>query len=252
MSGGTLSFGLEDTFIVVGERINPTGKKKAAGKAAEGDLDLVLGFAQSRRPAPGAEVLDINMGMSGIDEKRDDAAGHYRDGRRDFSALSIDSSHVDSTGGGAAAISGPGADQFYFHGIRKIRKTAAHCEKIRRYVYSASSFGCGTSQEPEEKDTDYPSDYRACLCLGHGKRRYHCGRASDYGGANPGAALEALETIRYCRANGLATTILRSVQYFVWTAGAELCRIRLFSGQWPYRGRTDDGHGSQSVAGAAA
>ena len=63
----TLAFGLDDPFMIVGERINPTGKKKLQGELREGCLNLVCEYAQSQ-VEEGASVLDINVGMSGIDE----------------------------------------------------------------------------------------------------------------------------------------------------------------------------------------
>jgi 5-methyltetrahydrofolate--homocysteine methyltransferase len=53
---------------VVGERINPTGKKKLKEDLREGKFSLVRQFATEQTSA-GAALLDVNMGMSGIDEK---------------------------------------------------------------------------------------------------------------------------------------------------------------------------------------
>ena len=64
----THSFGLDDGFFVVGERINPTGKKALQAQLREGSFEKVIQFAEEQE-ACGAKVLDINMGMSGIDEK---------------------------------------------------------------------------------------------------------------------------------------------------------------------------------------
>ena len=64
----SLSFGLDDNFMIVGERINPTGKKKLQALLREGDLSMVSDFARSQEEE-GAAILDINVGMSGIDEK---------------------------------------------------------------------------------------------------------------------------------------------------------------------------------------
>ena len=64
----THSFGLEDGFFVVGERINPTGKKALQAQLREGNFEKVIQFAEEQETC-GAKVLDINMGMSGIDEK---------------------------------------------------------------------------------------------------------------------------------------------------------------------------------------
>lgn len=66
----TLSFTLDSGFIVVGERINPTGKKKLQEELRQNITDRVLQFTQEQEAA-GAGILDINVGMSGIDEKQD-------------------------------------------------------------------------------------------------------------------------------------------------------------------------------------
>jgi len=62
-----LSFGLSDNLMIVGERINPTGKKKLQEELREGNLDMVVKFAKEQEEE-GAKILDINVGMSGIDE----------------------------------------------------------------------------------------------------------------------------------------------------------------------------------------
>ena len=58
----------DGNFLVVGERINPTGKKKLQAQLKEGKLDLVREMALEQE-ANGARILDVNMGMNGIDEK---------------------------------------------------------------------------------------------------------------------------------------------------------------------------------------
>ena len=52
---------------VVGERINPTGKKAFQAELLSGDLGRVLTFAEEQTAA-GAELLDVNLGLGGIDE----------------------------------------------------------------------------------------------------------------------------------------------------------------------------------------
>ena len=59
---------LDGNFMVVGERINPTGKKKLQAELREGSLNLVRTMAREQEEN-GARILDINMGMNGIDEK---------------------------------------------------------------------------------------------------------------------------------------------------------------------------------------
>ncbi|HDN79477.1 MAG: pterin-binding protein [Chloroflexi bacterium] len=53
--------------VIIGERINPTGKKKLAAALEAGDLELVRKEALAQVEA-GADVLDVNVGAAGVDE----------------------------------------------------------------------------------------------------------------------------------------------------------------------------------------
>ena len=52
---------------VVGERLNPTGKKRFQQALRENDLDYLVRCAVEQQDA-GAEILDLNVGLPGIDE----------------------------------------------------------------------------------------------------------------------------------------------------------------------------------------
>lgn len=53
---------------IIGERINPTGKKRFKQALVEKDMDYILGQATEQIEA-GAEILDVNVGHPEIDEK---------------------------------------------------------------------------------------------------------------------------------------------------------------------------------------
>ena len=53
--------------VIIGERINPTGRKKLAAALEAGNLDYVVELA-TNQVAWGADVLDVNVGVPGIDE----------------------------------------------------------------------------------------------------------------------------------------------------------------------------------------
>lgn len=53
--------------VIIGERINPTGKKKLSAALAAGDLNIVEKEALSQTEM-GADVLDVNVGAAGVDE----------------------------------------------------------------------------------------------------------------------------------------------------------------------------------------
>lgn len=85
---------LDGKFMVIGERINPTGKKKLQAELKEGSLSMVRTMA-TEQEENGAQILDINMGMNGIDEKQMMLDAIYEVTSTVDLPLCIDSSHVD-------------------------------------------------------------------------------------------------------------------------------------------------------------
>ncbi len=54
-------------FVIIGERINPTGRKKLAAEMAAGDFSTVIADVTSQVEA-GAQMLDVNAGIPLADE----------------------------------------------------------------------------------------------------------------------------------------------------------------------------------------
>lgn len=67
-SSRTVFFGFNTPVAIVGERINPTGKKKLQAELKEGLTHEIRRFAVEQLEM-GASILDVNVGMPGIDEK---------------------------------------------------------------------------------------------------------------------------------------------------------------------------------------
>lgn len=65
--GKDVVIGIDKPFVMIGEKINPTGNKKLAAALKEGSYDFALELAK-RQIAWGAEVLDVNVGVPMIDE----------------------------------------------------------------------------------------------------------------------------------------------------------------------------------------
>jgi 5-methyltetrahydrofolate--homocysteine methyltransferase len=63
----TVIIGPEKPFTIIGERINPTGRKQLAQELKEGDLSRIASDAIAQVEA-GAMVLDVNVGIPMIDE----------------------------------------------------------------------------------------------------------------------------------------------------------------------------------------
>ncbi len=58
---------LDAPFVIIGEKINPTGRKKLAAALKEGNYDYVEQLALKQVEA-GADILDVNVGVPGLDE----------------------------------------------------------------------------------------------------------------------------------------------------------------------------------------
>ena len=63
----SVTIGAEQPFCVIGERINPTGRKKFAEELRAGDLSTVT-FDALAQVQDGANMLDVNAGIPLVDE----------------------------------------------------------------------------------------------------------------------------------------------------------------------------------------
>ncbi len=63
----TVEISRDSPTVIIGERINPTGRKKVLAALKEGDFDIVRRDAEDQ-VAAGAAILDVNAGVPGADE----------------------------------------------------------------------------------------------------------------------------------------------------------------------------------------
>lgn len=200
----TIAFGLSDNFIIVGERINPTGKKKLQAALKEGSMELVTEFAESQE-ACGAGILDVNMGMSGIDEKAMMLKAIETVSGVTSLPLSIDSSHVDVL---EAALR-------RYPGRALINSISFEKAKVDALLPVAKKYGAmfillplsdeGLPKDLDEKINIIEAVQEKALALGLTKEDIVVDGLVATVGANKNAALETLSTIRYCKEKGLAT-----------------------------------------------
>ena len=200
----THSFGLDDGFFVVGERINPTGKKALQAQLREGSFEKVIQFAEEQ-DACGAKVLDINMGMSGIDEKASMLRALEEVSGVTNLPLSLDSSYVEVL---EAALRN-------YPGRALVNSVSLETEKFEKLLPIVAKYGAmfillplsdaGLPKDIEEKTEIIHKIYDRALSLGMCKEDIVVDGLVATVGANPKAALETLETIRYCKENGFAT-----------------------------------------------
>ena len=200
----TVSFGLNDPFMIIGERINPTGKKKLQEQLREGSLEMVLDFAMQQEEC-GAALLDINVGMSGIDEREMMLKVLEEVTVASSLPLSLDSSHIDVL---EAALR-------KYPGRALINSISAETEKLEKLLPLAKKYGAmfillplsdeGLPANLDEKIAIIEKIVQKACSLGLTKEDIIVDGLVATVGANPDAAKEVLETIRYCKKNGLAT-----------------------------------------------
>ncbi len=66
---GSVAFKRGKPFVIIGESINPTGKKKLQKELSEGKTSLIRHLAREQEKS-GASLLDVNVGVGGIDEAK--------------------------------------------------------------------------------------------------------------------------------------------------------------------------------------
>lgn len=200
----TVAFGLEDNFLIVGERINPTGKKKLQEQLRAGSLEMVCGFAEEQE-ACGADILDINMGMGGIDEKEMMLKAIDAVSGVTSLPLSLDSSHVDVLEAalrrypGRALINSISYEKVKFDSLLPVAKKYG----AMFVLLPLSDEGLPGSLAEKIAIIEKIQE-RACE-LGMRKEDIVVDGLVTTVGANKNAAVETLETIRYCKANSLAS-----------------------------------------------
>ena len=201
----TLAFGLDDAFFVIGERINPTGKKKLQEELRTGNMERVFSFAEEQEEN-GARVLDVNFGMSGIDEKAMMCQAIDKLQEVTNLPLCIDTSHVDVM---EAALR-------RYSGRALINSISMETEKVKQLLPIAKKYGAmfillplsdkGLPENLDEKIFLINELLERATALGFTKEDIVVDGLVTTVGANKNAGVETLETIRYCKANGLATT----------------------------------------------
>ena len=191
-------------FYMIGERINPTGKKKLQEELRCNRLDMVLQFAKEQEEQ-GASVLDINVGMSGIDEqkKMEDVLDAVL--IETNLPLSLDSSNVD----------------VLEHALRRypgralVNSVSLEKVKIEKLLPIVKKYGAmfillplsdeGLPKSKQEKTAIIEEIVSRAKELGFEKSDIIVDGLVTTVAANPNAAIETLETIAYCKKNDLAT-----------------------------------------------
>lgn len=201
---GYLAFGLDDPFMIVGERINPTGKKKLQAQLRENNLDMVCDFVQQQEN-DGASVLDVNVGMSGVNEKS--LMLKVLDEVTMLTALPLCIDSSDAQVMESALRRYPGR--------ALINSISLEKGKAEKFLPIAQKYGAmfillpvgknGLPRDNEEKKQTILELTKLAEGYGLGLQDIVVDGLVATVGADPDAAMNTLDTIRFCHDHGYAT-----------------------------------------------
>ena len=189
---------LDGPFMVIGERINPTGKKKFQETLRNGSLSMVVDFAREQEEK-GANILDVNMGMNGIDEKQMMLDSIYEVTSAVDLPLCLDTSHVDVMEAalriypGRALINSISAEEPKMQDMLKLAK------KYGAMFITLPLSGAGLPKDINEKKQHINTVLTAAESMGLRKEDAVVDVLVQTVGAEGTAGLQCFETIEYCK-----------------------------------------------------
>ena len=194
-----------EKFTVIGERINPTGKKALQEQLRSGSLELVRQMAEAQEEN-GAEILDINMGTNGIDEKEMMLKAVNEVSTVSDCPLCIDSSYPEVI---EAALR-------IYPGRALINSISCEKEKFETLLPIAKKYGAafillpltdeGIPETTKKKHTILHDALKKIYEAGFSKEDIIVDALAATIGADPNAALSCLETFVHCKNDlGLAS-----------------------------------------------
>ena len=194
-------------LLIVGERLNPTGKKTLQQELLEGRMTLVRQIAREQEDQ-GADLLDVNVGVPGIDEVKTIRQMINLLATSTALPLVIDSPKMETI---EAALR-------YYPGRALINSISGEKEKLRKLLPLAAKYGAMFILLPlTEGEIPETAEKRKIII------REICREAGRYGltkddfvvdglvmtvASNPRAAAEALKTVQWCTEKFKCRTIL--------------------------------------------
>ncbi len=201
-----LEFSLGGPFQIVGERINPTGKKRLQQELYAGSLELVTQMALEQK-AHGASVLDLNVGLGGIDEQETMVKVMQQVSQTVDLPLCVDSS---DPGVVEAALR-------QYPGRALVNSISCEPVKQKQLLPVVKKYGAmfillplsenGMPKNAEERWENIQTVLKEAYALGFEKEDIIVDALATSAAAEPGAAREILATIELCARHGLATIL---------------------------------------------
>jgi len=145
-----VNIGFSQPFVMIGERINPTGRKILAAEMKEGDYSRVEADAIAQ-VAAGAQMLDVNAGIPLTDEPAILAESIRRIQAVVDVPLSIDSSIIEALEAGLAVYQGRPLVNSTTGETEVLERVLPLIKKYDAAVVAISNDETGISEDPNER-----------------------------------------------------------------------------------------------------
>ncbi len=200
-------FKKSDPLVIVGERINPTGKKDLQQELLVGKYSLVRQMAKDQEQA-GADLLDVNIGVPNIDEQKTIKDIVYLLSTATELPLVIDSSNMDTI---ATALR-------LYPGRALLNSISGEPDKIERLLPLAAKYGAMFILLPlTGKILPETAEKRIAIIRDIFKQAQACGFTKEdivvdglvmTVASDPAAPVETLKTIEWCTSTFGCRTIV--------------------------------------------
>ncbi|HHT98132.1 MAG TPA: dihydropteroate synthase, partial [Clostridiales bacterium] len=202
-----IEINLDGKFIIIGERINPTGKKNLQEELRNDSFNIVGNMAIEQEEM-GANILDINVGMNGIDEKQTMINAMEMALSKSNLPLAIDSSHIEVI---EVALR-------LYPGRALINSISLEKDRADILLPMAKKYGAmfillplthkGLPKDFDEKKSIIKTLVNKAFEYGLSKEDIIVDGLVNTVAANKNAAADTIETIRYCKDElGIATVV---------------------------------------------
>jgi 5-methyltetrahydrofolate--homocysteine methyltransferase len=194
---GFLHFSENQPLFIVGERINPTGKKSLQQELTEGKMSIIRQMA-AEQENQGANLLDINVGQPGIDEVKTikEVIGLLTTTTK--LPLAVDSSNIKTI---EAALR-------IYPGRMLINSISGEKEKIAKLLPLAAKYGAmfillpltggEIPQTAEKRQKIVKNIFQKAKIFGFTKDDFIVDCLVMAVASNPSAAQETLKTLHWC------------------------------------------------------
>lgn len=193
--------------IVIGERINPTGRKALAGEIKEGKTSIIRGEAREQE-ASGADALDVNAGVPGIDEPPAMKRAIFAVNENSSLPVVIDSSSLAAIKEGLKAVDGKALINSISGEEKKLKEILPLAKKYGAALLALALDDAGIPQTAEGRLKAAETILKRCLDAGIRKEDILIDCLAMTVSAEPKSAVETLKAIRLIKERlGLSTVL---------------------------------------------